>query len=115
MEIVGKNGKPLDLSKAKVIDDKLKEYKIGEVGITTAELPQTILVKAQQQAQGLLMQQGQMQAAAHANPFQFEPCALAVFMMLSNEVARLNGELDSIRGKMDEGKEREKDGNGTSV
>lgn len=96
-KIVGKDGKPIDISKAKLIGEEIYEYRIGEIQIQTNDKPEVVLQKAQEQAKGLLAQQGQYQAAAQANPFVFEPAALAVFMLLCDEVKRLDSELKKLK------------------
>ncbi len=98
MSIVGPNGKPIDLNQAQLLGDDVHDYEIGEVKISSAETPERVLTNAATQAQGFLRQQGQFAAAQQANPFQFEPAALAVFMMLATEVKRLNAELEALKG-----------------
>ena len=98
MSIVGPNGKPIDLSQAQLLGNDVHDYEIGEIKISSAETPERVLTQAAEQAKGFLRQQGQFGAAQQANPFQFEPAALAVFMMLATEVKRLNAEIEELKG-----------------
>ncbi len=98
MSLIGPNGKPIDLSKAVPIGGpELNDYKIGEIAISTNETPETALASALAQVQGFFKQQMNFAAAETAQPFQFEPAALAVFMMLSNELKRLNKEIEALK------------------
>lgn len=98
MTIVGKDGKPIDISKASLIGENIRKYKVGEIEIQTNETPGQVLLKAQQTAVGLLQQQGQFSAAKNANPFVFEPAALGVFMLLCDEIKRLEGQIQELKG-----------------
>lgn len=98
MTILGKDGKEIDFSKASLIGEDIREYRVGEVSIQTKETPDQVLVKAQKNAQGLLQQQGQWGAANNVNPFTFEPAALGVFMLLCNEIKRLEGKIEELKG-----------------
>lgn len=104
MSIVGPNGEKIDPSNVQYVGSAdVQTYKIGEIQIQTNETPELVLAKALKQVQGLLQQQGQFAASQSANPFQFEPAALAVFMMLSNEVKDLKNQIEQIKkGKEDD-------------
>lgn len=105
MNLLGPDGKPLDLSKAKVIGEKEETYEAGGLLITWADTPEAAMNRSLEMARNLAFQStGQkvlektgshataqeeaMKAMANmSNPFQFEPAASAVFMLLSREIS----------------------------
>lgn len=108
MALIGPDGKPIDTSKAKVIGQEEHSYEAGGLRITWEDIPEIALQKslagakqmtAQMVGQAALEKTGshavaQQEATAAAvsmnNPFQLEPAAAAVFMLLSREVEYRN-------------------------
>jgi len=105
MSLVGPDGKPIDLSKAKVIGEEENSYEVGGLRITWADTPEKALGRSLDGAQKMIFQAtgqqvlektgshaaAQQEAAVAAsnvsNPFQIEPAASAVFMLMSREIA----------------------------
>lgn len=105
MDLLGPDGKPIDFSKAKVIGEKEESYEAGGLLITWGDTPEKALNRSLEMARNLAFQSaGQAsleKTGSHAvaneaavkamantsNPFQFEPGASAVFMLLSREIS----------------------------
>lgn len=121
MPLVGLDGQEISSEKEPI------KYEVGGVIIEIAETPEMVLQKALLGAQQLVAQQvGQMalqktgshmvaqteaQAAASKvnNPFQIEPGAFAIFMLMSREIEHrdrviegLSKRLDALDGKSSE-------------
>lgn len=104
MSLVGPDGKPIDLSKAKIIGEEEHAYEAGGLRITWPDTPEKALQRSLGGAQQMIAQatgqkvlektgshaaaqQEAVTAAANVkNPFQIEPAASAVFMLLSREI-----------------------------
>jgi len=115
MDIIGPDGKKLS---AQDFVKEYKVYKVGNVEFKTEDNPTDILKKAtvmsqqtiQQQIYFAEMQNGATQedakvkamtaATYHQNPWQMEPCAWAVFMMLAEQVHEKNQVIDQLAARL---------------
>ncbi len=99
MSIVGPDGQTPVFS-----DVEMMNYSVGGMAIKSADAPEVMFRKALAGAQQMMGQQaaamafertkshvvaqteGQQAASQLTNPFQLEPCALGVFMLMSREI-----------------------------
>jgi hypothetical protein len=116
MSIFGADGKPVDTDML----GEPKVYEIGGIRVETPLTPQTALQRAmvgaqQGIAQNVMMQaaaQGASQAQAQAaaseaagsikSPFQVEPCAEAVFMLMTQELAKRDVLISALASRLKE-------------
>jgi len=101
MEIVGVDGKKLS---AKDFIKKFTTYKVGDLEFKSEDKPEDILMQALQMAQQSIQMQvfhahkhnnasdedakikAMTAASSCQNPWQLEPCAWALFMMLAQQI-----------------------------
>lgn len=113
MSLVGLDGQEIST------EIKTAKYEVGGVQIDAADTPEMMLQKALAGAQQIVGQQvGQMamqrsgsqvvaqteaQAAASKvmNPFQLEPAALAIFMLMSREIEHRDRVISALAARLD--------------
>lgn len=119
MSLVGPDGKPIDISKAKVIGEEEHSWEAGGLRITWGDTPEKALQRSLKGAQQMVgqaagqaalertgshsvAQQDAIQAAGSVqNPFQIEPAAAAVFMLLGREIAYRDSLIEFLCSKME--------------
>jgi len=115
-KIIGVDGNPLDMAK---LSKKPNRYAVGEVQIISTETPNdrlnTALQGARQMAVAQVAQQlmvkgvsqedavvrGNAEASKIASPFQMEPAAEAVFMLLSQEISKRDEQISELHRKLE--------------
>lgn len=121
MSIVDPNGKDLSATRR----EESTTYKIDTVSLETSETPNTklhealagarqmatmqLMMQAKQRAaqQGVLIPEESLRVQAMAeaskivDPFQMEPCAQAVFMMLAKEIEARNEIIEKLTGRIE--------------
>lgn len=114
MSIVGPDGQTPLSSEAKA-----QAYKVGGVRIDSADTPESMLSKALIGAQQVIAQQvgtmslqrsgsqivaqaeAQQAAAKVTNPFQIEPCALGLFMLMAREIEHRDNVIAALAERLD--------------
>lgn len=115
MGLIDPSGKPVDVKSMKA---KPRTYKVGNVRVETPETPELTLGNALANAQQAIASQaaaaamhqgaghaGAQQAALKAmgqvvSPFQVEPCAQAVFMLLAQEIEWRDQLIDNLNERL---------------
>lgn len=116
MSLVGLDGQKIASTDAEA---EAVAYEVGGICIDAVDTPETTLQKALEGARQMVGQQvGQMalqrtgsevvavteaQAAASkvTNPFQIEPCALALFMLMAREIEHRDGVMSALAARLD--------------
>jgi len=84
-------------------DRPVINYTIGEFGIDSPNDPAHYLQRAMRTAFDALVRSGQGNAASKlSNPFQMEPGAQAVFMLVANEFKRLSERIAELESQVQE-------------
>jgi len=114
MPIVGPDGQTPVSSEAEQYT-----YKVGGIHIASGDTPEMMLQKALMGAQQMVAQQvgamslqrtgshviaqteAQTAAAKVSNPFQLEPCALGMFMLMAREIEHRDAVISALATRLD--------------
>jgi len=84
----------------------MKTYKMGNFAMTNAADPMTVLIAANKRNVKLISQSGDFANAKlledKPNPFAMEPAALAVFMLVCDELESLKARLERLEPAAEE-------------
>lgn len=82
----------------------MKTYKMGNFNMTNAADPMTVLIAANKRNVQMISQAGDFTNAKlleeKPNPFAMEPAALAVFMLVCDELEQLKAELEQVKASL---------------
>jgi hypothetical protein len=88
------------------VSSEAVEYKLGEFALSSPIAPEQYLAKALELSRSALRQRNPMAALQVSNPFQMEPAAQGVFMLVCRELELLRARVQELEAQLEHEEEK---------